>query len=247
MSAHDATFEAVAHRSLGDVQQALGGFVTVLVDVEVQVQTALAGESEDDVQQRGHVVPARRVLVVGVPPAVRARHRGAEDPAVRFDVVRELFGRDFVSEKREDVQRYALELNLALPLPAELVKHRPRDGALLRAGHDVRANRGCAVRVRGFQAELHASTHVLAVPVRLILRARVVSPRERSRFVPRSFARVPFVDVAVDIAEGGPAHASVDVDLAEVARARFTSGDDGVNPSFAYLDVHQAQTVAVRL
>jgi hypothetical protein len=58
---------------------------------------------------------------------------------------------------------------------------------------------------------------------------------------------VPLVDVAVDIAEGGPAHASVDVDLAEIVRASFTSGVDGVNPSFAYLDIHQAQTVAVRL
>jgi hypothetical protein len=55
------------------------------------------------------------------------------------------------------------------------------------------------------------------------------------------------VDVTVDVDEGWPNHTSVDVDLAEIAGARNTSGDHGENLPFTYLDIHQGQPVAVRL
>mmetsp|Transcript_10524 Transcript_10524/g.25746 ORF Transcript_10524/g.25746 Transcript_10524/m.25746 type:complete len:355 (-) Transcript_10524:624-1688(-) len=149
VTAHELPLVVAADGSFCDVKQPLGALVAVLIHVEVQVQLPLVGQPKDDVQQRGHLLPARGPYVIRRPAPVRARHRSAQDTPVRLDLVRQLRRRDFVSEESQDGQRHSLQLHSSLPRFSQLVKHGPCDGTLHRAAHDVGSDRRGAVRVRG--------------------------------------------------------------------------------------------------
>ncbi len=238
MAAGDAPLVAVPHRGPRHGGQRRRGRVARFVDVEVDVEAALAGEGEQPVEQ---------VVEVGELLLVQAR-RGAGDAAHQAAALRHEVGQLRAEGRAVDVerhQRHGLQRDPPRIGVAHLAEHGPAVGRLALVGIEVGPDRRDAVRLGAAQGEVHAAPEVRPAPVRLAVRpGRVDRAAEVTREVGRAVDGVSLVEVGVHVDERRPQVAAAEVDVAR-ARRTLRGGPDRRDAAARERDVDEGGAVAV--
>ena len=164
MADRDLAGEAMAQGRLGDVAQGTGGGVLGLVDVEIEVEAIIGGETEQRVQAlvklRQHIGDAAQDAVMCAQGCDDVRHMRT------------------IGHVLDGEQRHRLQLDTAGPFFSHVGKDRPGNADLLADRIEMGADGRRAMRIGAAQREIHAGGDVGGRPIGFAIQGDVVERAE---------------------------------------------------------------------